>query len=354
MRSPFLWKHIGITILSIAVVIAMVWLAIDYLAADYFMVLMKQYHISPTDSHRMFLDAVHRYLIWASLCALVVAFGFSLFLTRKVLRPLSHMIQVTDQIAAGDYAVRVPQSSRDEVGQLAAAFNHMTESLQRIEHLRRTLVSDVAHELRTPLTNLRGYLEALRDGVTEPNQEVFDLLHGETLRLVALVEDLLELTKAEASRTTLQRKEIVLQKLIANVLEMFEAAFIAKGITIQAQTSHDEDMIMGDPDKLIQVLRNLLQNAFQYTPPGGQVTIGVERTSEAIKVIVANTGQGISLADLPFIFERFYRGEKSRSRAQGGAGIGLAIVKELIEAHGGQVGAESSATETRVWFTLPV
>ncbi len=354
MRSSFLWKHIGITILSIGVVIGMVWLAIDYLAADYFMVLMKQYNISPTDSHHMFLAAVHRYLIWASLCASVVAIGFSFLLTRRVLRPLSHMTQITGQIAAGDYAARVPQSSRDEVGQLAAAFNHMTDSLQRIEHLRRTLVSDVAHELRTPLTNLRGYLEALRDKVTEPTQETFDLLHGETLRLVALVEDLLELTKAEASRTTLQRQEIVLQKLIANVLEMFKATFIAKGITIQAQIARDEDMIMVDPDKLIQALRNLLQNAFQYTPPGGQVRISTERTAKTIKVIVANTGDGISQADLPFIFERFYRGEKSRSRARGGAGIGLAIVKELIEAHGGQVGAESSATETCVWFTLPV
>lgn len=354
MRSSLLWKHVGITVIVIIVAISVVWLAIDYLAADYFMVLMKKYHISPTAAHHMFLGAVHRYLLWASLCAFGLAVLGSFFLTRKVLRPLSDMSRVTRQIATGDYAARVQVTSRDEVGQLAGAFNHMADRLQRIEQLRRTLVSDVAHELRTPLTNLRGYLEALRDAVTEPTPGVFELLHDETLRLAALVEDLLQLTKAEAARSTLNPQHIVLQKIVDHTLQMLQPQFAAKQITLQNRAGGREDVVVADPDKLAQALRNILQNACQYTQNGGRVAIRVETVAGRLKLTVSNSGEGIARDDLPYIFERFYRGEKSRSREHGGAGIGLTIVKELIEAHGGQVGAESSATETRIWFTLPV
>jgi two-component system sensor histidine kinase BaeS len=353
MRYSLLWKHVGITFLTIVATISVVWLAINYLAADYFMVLMKKYNISPTESHNMFLSAVHHYLLWASLFAFVLGILGSFFLTRKVLRPLSDMTAVSRQIAAGEYAARVPVTSRDEVGQLAQAFNHMTDRLQRIERLRRTLVSDVAHELRTPLTNLRGYLEALRDGVTEPTQDLYELLHDETLRLVVLVEDLLQLTKAEAARSTLNPQRIVLQKVVGQALEMMQHQFDAKHIKVVDLSGGCDQMISADADKLTQVLRNLLQNALQYTPSGGQVRIFTEAAAGSIKLTVCNSGEGIADADLPYIFERFYRGEKSRSRDHGGAGIGLTIVKELIEAHGGQVGAESSPTETRVWFTLP-
>ena len=352
MRSSLLWKHVAVTLISIVVVIAIVWLAIDYLAAGYFMTLMKQYHISPTETHNMFLAAVHRYLLWASLAALALAALGSLLLTRKVLQPLSEMTVATRKIAAGDYADRMPVASHDEVGQLAAAFNHMAERLQRIEQLRRALVSDVAHELRTPLTNLRGYLEALRDGVTEPSPELFELLHDETLRLAALAEDLLQLTRAEAARHTLQPQRIALQKVVDQTLGMMQYQFDAKQIDVSAASNNA--MVLADADKLTQVLRNLLQNALQYTPYGGRVRIVTETEAERVKLTVRNTGEGIADSDLPYIFERFYRGEKSRSREHGGAGIGLTIVKELIEAHGGQVGAETTPAETHIWLTLPL
>jgi two-component system sensor histidine kinase BaeS len=354
MRSSLLWKHVAITLLTIVVVIAIVWLAIDYLAADYFMVLMKRYNISATETNDMFLDAVHRYLLWASLAALVLAVLGSFVLTRKVLQPLSEMIVATRHIAAGEYADRVLVTSRDEVGQLAVAFNHMADRLQHIEQLRRTLVSDVAHELRTPLTNLRGYLEALRDEVVEPTPDLFELLHDETLRLVTLAEDLLQLTRAEAARSTLHPQRIVLQNIVGQVLEMMQPQFDAKHIDVVAPAADGEDVISADADKLAQALRNLLQNALQYTPCAGQVRILTETSADRIKLTVCNTGEGIAEGDLPYIFERFYRGEKSRSRDHGGAGIGLTIVKELIEAHGGQVGTASTATETRIWFTLPI
>jgi two-component system sensor histidine kinase BaeS len=354
MKCCLLWKLLGINVLVIGMVMLVVWLALDYLAADYFMVLMKRYHISPTAAHQVFLAAVHRSLIWASLAALAIAGILSFLLTRKVLHPLAQMTESTRKIAAGDYTVRVPAPSNDEFGKVAMAFNRMAENLQRIEQLRKTMVLDVAHELRTPLTNMRGYLEALRDGVLAPSKETFELLHEETLRLVKLVEDLLQLARADAARGTLRRRMIDLQRIASRVLDLFRPTFTTKGIVVKAELSGAKAMAMVDPEKLAQVFRNLLQNAWQYTPPGGTVGISAERMPEGIKLVFANSGEGIAEEDLPFIFERFYRGEKSRSRELGGAGLGLTIVKELVEAHGGQVGAESTPSETKIWFTLPV
>src|ERR1700752_2880096 len=199
MKSRLLWKLLGINILTLAVVILIVWFAIGYLAANYFMTLMKNYNISPTDFNQMFLDATPRSLIWATLATLAFAVILSFLLTRKVLTPLSQMTAITKKIAGGHYESQVQISSTDEIGELAAAFNQMAESLQRVEQLRKSMVIDVAHELRTPLTNTRGYIEALRDKILPPSQETFDLLHDETLRLVRLVEDLLQLARADAS-----------------------------------------------------------------------------------------------------------------------------------------------------------
>ncbi|MFQ5989549.1 MAG: sensor histidine kinase [Candidatus Methylomirabilales bacterium] len=353
MKNRLLWKLLGINLLLIIVVILVVWLVIDYRAAAYFVVLMKKYGISPTTSHQMFVDAVHRYLIWASILAVALAVVLSLLLTRKVLSPLSQMTEVTRRIADGDYTARVHTPSTDEVGQLATAFNRMADSLKRIEELRKTMVSNVAHELRTPLTNIRGYLEALSDGVMAPSKETFDLLHEEALRLVRLVEGHVQLAKAEGARTALYRRAVDLRELAFQVLDLFRPKFATKEIILETELSDAGGDVLVDPERLVQVLENLLENAWQYTPPGGHVSISAERLAGKTTLIFANTGEGIAPADLPFIFERFYRGEKSRSREYGGAGIGLAIVKELVEAHGGEVGAESSSSETRVWFTLP-
>lgn len=353
MKSRLLWKLLGINVLVIGVVILIVWLAIDYLASNYFMTLMKDYNISPTDIHRMFLDATHRSLIWATVITLALAVILSFLLTKKVLAPLSQMTAITRKIAAGDYTAQARISSADEVGQLATAFNQMAASLHRVEQLRKTMVIDAAHELRTPLTNMRGYIEALREGVIAPSKETFESLHEETIRLAKLVEDLLQLARADASRGALRPRRINLQELLSQVLGLFQPEFAAKGITVETHLSDPEEQIMADPEKLSQVFRNLLQNAWQYTPDSGNVRVFAERLPNKIKIVFANTGEGIADEDLPFIFERFYRGEKSRSREHGGAGIGLAIVKELVEAHGGEVGADSTPIETRVWFTLP-
>jgi signal transduction histidine kinase len=328
--------------------------AIDYLAAGYLANLMKEYNVSPTATHQMFIHSVHRYLIWASLAALGLATALSFLLLKRVLDPLMQMIDITQKIAQGDFSARVPIRSQDEIGRLARAFNQMAESLKKIEQLRKTMVLDVAHELRTPLTNMKGYLEALLDGVLPPSRENLGLLQEDTLRLVRLVEDLLLLAKADTARATLHKREVQIAELVPQVLDSFLPQFHAKKIRVETHFPGGVSPFMADADKLAQVISNLLQNAWQYTPPGGKVQISAEPFGAGIKILFANTGGELAEKDLPFIFERFYRGEKSRSREHGGAGIGLAIVKELIEAHDGQVGAEIVDEEIRIWFSLPL
>ncbi len=354
MKQRLLWKLLLInSVPVIGVILLVVWLAIDQLAAKYFMALMKRYEIDPTDIHQMFLASIHRYLIWACLAALLLAFVISYLLTRRLLRPLSQMSDISRSLAAGDFSARVEVTSSDEVGQLGLAFNRMTDSLEHIEKLRKNMVADVAHELRTPLTNLRGYVEALTDEVLPPARETFELLQQEIMRLVKLVENLQQLARAEAAHSYLKRERLSLPELIEQLLPLYRPIFDERRIAISTDFPADSPEITADRDKLLQAVRNLLDNSAKYTPPGGWLRIATARTPSGIQVSFVNNGPGIAAADLPYIFERFFRADRSRSRDAGGAGIGLAIVKELIEAHGGQVGADSSPAETRVWFTLP-
>ena len=353
MRRRLLWKLLGINILTITCVIVIVWIAVDTLAADYFVALMEKYDIEPVASHKMFVGAIHRYLIWASLAAFSLTTLLSFLLMKRTLSPLTQMTAVSRKIASGDYSDRVPTKSGDEVGQLASAFNHMAESLSRIEGLRKRLMIDVAHELRTPLTNLKGYLEALTDGMVPPSKETFELLQGETERLVRLVEDVLRLARADAAKENLQKTDVDLVDLLSQMLEAFRHLFQEKEIGVVASLPDRSVKVAADPDQIAQVVNNLLQNAWRYTPQKGSLKITLEPGPKEIRVAFQNTGGELEENDLPFVFERFYRGEKSRSRDHGGAGIGLAVVKELIEAHGGHVGAEHSRDETTFWFTLP-
>jgi signal transduction histidine kinase len=354
MKQGMLLKLLAINVPVVAVVILVLWLVLDTLAADYFSVLMKEYGISPTDAHQMFIHSVHRYLLWTSTGALLLGALLSLLLTQMALRPLYQMIRTTSLIARGDYSSRVRADSHDEIGELANAFNQMAASLERVEQLRRDMVSNVAHELRTPLTNIRGYLEALQDGVVPPTQETFQLLLEETLRLISLVEDLLQLARADAARMSLKLEQTDIADLTSRALKKFNLQFRRKDIRIQAELSEGEPAVPADREKLSQVIENLLKNALQYTPEGGSISVRTESSGRTAKFFVQNSGPGIDAQDLPYIFERFYRGEKSRSRDFGGTGIGLAIVKEILEAHGGKVGVESTPGKTLFWFSLPL
>ena len=354
MKQRLLWKLLLVNIVPvIGVIILVVWISIDKLAAGYFMALMKEYAVSPTDIHQMFLTSVHRYLLWSTLAAMALAFVLSYFLLRRVLQPLSQMHAITREVAAGNFSARVEIRSRDEVGELGMAFNRMADSLRQLEQLRKNMVADVAHELRTPLTNLRGYLEALNDNVLPPSRETFQVLEQEIMRLVSLVEDLQQLAKADAAKAYLQREKLSLREVVEQILVLYRPNFQDKNIRVEKDIGAEAEFVTADRNKLLQAVRNLVENACKYTPPHGWVTATARREPGAVRLTISNSGPGIGQDDLPFIFERFFRADRSRSRDGGGAGIGLAIVRELIEAHGGRVGAESREGETQVWLTLP-
>ncbi|MFZ0241542.1 MAG: ATP-binding protein [Desulfobacterales bacterium] len=354
MKQHLILKLLAINLAVIGFVIVVLWLSIDTLAAGYFVTLMEKYHISPGPAHAMFIGAVHRYLLWASLAAVILAVVLSFVLMRRTLTPLTRMTVVTREIAAGNFADRVPVGTRDEIGQLAQAFNRMAASLEQIENLRRTLMIDVAHELRTPLTNIRGYLEALADGVLQPSAAVFSLLQDETMRLVQLVEDVLQLARADAAHGSLNLEPVDLCEVAGAAIETFLPEFSRKSVVVNRHFPHDHVSVQADRMRIGRVLRNLTDNAARYTPQGGALDIRIGCDGRQVRADFINDGSELVEADLPYLFERFFRGEKSRSRQHGGAGIGLAIVKELVEAHGGTVGAELTDNRVRIWFALPM
>lgn len=252
----------------------------------------------------------------------------------------------------GDYSSRVRTDSSDEIGDLAAAFNQMAEDLERVEQLRTDMISNAARELRSPLTNIQGYLEALHDGIVLPTQETLELLQEEALRLTHLVEDPLKLARADAAKANLLLEDVNISVLTLRILRSFELNLAKKLIRVQTELD-EKSHTLADRDKITQVIENLIKNALQYTPEGGTVFVRVQKSNGKITFAIENNGPGIDPSDLPLIFERFYRGEKSRSRDYGGTGIGLTIVKELVEAHGGKVEVKSTPVETVFSFALP-
>ncbi|MCG6912014.1 MAG: HAMP domain-containing protein [Deltaproteobacteria bacterium] len=353
MKRYLIFKLLAINLLVIAFVMVVIWLSIDTLAAGYFVTLMEKYHISPEPSHEMFVGSIHRYLIWTSLSAAILAVLLSFVMTRRALSPLTRMTIITREIAAGNFDVRVPATTKDEVGQLARAFNRMAESLDKLEKLRRSLMIDVAHELRTPLTNMRGYLEALSDGVLPVSRQNVSLLQDETLRLAQLVEDVLQLARADAVKGRLALAPTDLTQLIRAVSEtVFSRLAAEKKLTVTMDLGEFPVVIPIDGKQVNRVIRNIADNAARYTPENGAVVIRAALEDDSVKISFTNTSRDVKPEDLPFLFERFYRGEKSRSREHGGAGIGLSIVKELVEAHGGTVGASLADETITIWFKL--
>lgn len=355
MRQRLLWKLlVGHIVPIFAIFSLVVWQAVDRRAAEYFKELGERFHVAPIDAHNRFLEAIHLHMFWGVFAALTFTLLFTYLLTSWVLHPLLQITAITKKVADGNYSERVKAVSRYEGGQLADAFNHMADNLEKVERLRKNMVADISHELRTPLTNLRGYLEGLSDAVIPPSPETFRMLEQEVLRLVNLVEDLQQLAKADAAEAFLDFQQLSLHELLAQIMDLYRPNFHEKEIEVQWLLETDSDTVTADRDKLLQAIRNLADNACKYTPVRGVVTIATQRTADGIKTIFTNSGAVIAPEDVPHLFERFFRGDRSRSRDAGGAGIGLAIVKELIEAHGGTVGAESDDSGTRVWFTLPV
>lgn len=353
MRRSLLWKLLGINLLVIGVAVIVAAVTIGQFADAIFMRLMKEFNLQTDVIHDLFTQTLLRSLILASLIAGALGLLLSVFLFRRVVDPVREMEAMAARIAAGDYGARVSARSDDELGALADSLNRMAKSLATLERLRKDLVANVAHELRTPLTNLRGYLEAIREGVAPASTETIGLLHEDVMRLVRLVDALHALTLLEARLPSLQLEDVDLRTLLDRLVDRYRAQFVAREIAVEKQLTAT-GMVRADRDLISQAAQNLLDNALKYTPEGGQIAMATSSANGVIRIAVSNTGGGIAREDLPFIFERFFRGEKSRSRESGGAGIGLAIVKEVAGVHGGRVGADSADGLTTVWFTVPI
>jgi signal transduction histidine kinase len=301
----------------------------------------------------MFADGVVRFFVGALVVAAVGSVALATALGRRVAAPLRDMSGAARHVAEGDYAVRVERRGPEEIRSLADSFNQMAAQIGEQERMRREFVSNAAHELRTPLTNLQGYLEALRDGVLTADRATFISLHEEVDRLVRLSRALDALAEGDTiARDRSAIRDIDLREAIESAVELHSAVLERRGLRIDL-TLPPTLRGQADPDHFDQVLANLLQNAVRYTPNGGRVSVVAEKRTSDVLVSISNTGSGIPPDDLPHVFERFYRVDKSRDRSSGGAGIGLAIVKSLVELGGGRVGAESSAGKTRFWFSVP-
>jgi len=275
---------------------------------------------------------------------------------RRELRPLHEVVRLTGEMAHGSYGARASlDSASDEYRQLSANINALAESLERTERLRRELVSNLAHEIRTPLTNLQGYLEALRDGVIEPKQEALASVHEEVLRLVRLVDALHQLARADAFRQSpIEFAPTDLDGLADQLIRMTRPNAEARRIKLFADLSAEHQLVPVHADSVAQVMRNLLRNAVQYADEGGQIRVQTAIVEDFYRFTCLNTGSGISAEDMPFIFNRFFRSERAKKGVKTGVGIGLAIAKELVEAHGGRIGCESKAGWTLFYFEVPL
>ena len=320
--------------------------------ADVFTQLMMKAGDSAQHARQMYDDSVTRVLVAATLVAVLASVGLAAVFARMLARPLAQIGAAARRIADGDYAARVPREGPDELASLADSFNQMAASLERQEEMRRDFIANAAHELRTPLTNLQGYLEALRDGVISADRTTYESLHEEADRLVRLSRSLDALAEGDAATSPATLVEVDLAESIRAAIDLAAPSADRAGLRLTPELPAALPA-RADPDRLAQVLANLLSNAVRYTPPGGTITVRAERRPDDVLVSVSNTGDRIPAEDLDRVFERFYRVEKSRDRARGGAGIGLAIVKQLVESLGGRVGAESRDGLTRFWFSLP-
>jgi len=302
-----------------------------------------------------FRDATMQALLIATGVALVVALLLSLAVARQIVRPLRRMLAATRRIAAGHYAERVPLEraiADDELGQLATSFNEMAGALEQTERRRLALVGDVAHELRTPIASLEGYLEGLLDGVVQPTPRLWTRLHDEAGRLRRLVDDLQELSRAEARQMVLALRPVPPDEIVRAALDRLDTQFADKGLELCRDLAPSLPPVLADRDRAVQILTNLLTNALRYTPAPGRVSVRVARTGEAVAFGIADSGVGLAPEHLEHIFERFYRVDKSRSRTLGGSGIGLTIANALAEAMGGELRAASAGPGRGSTFTL--
>ena len=302
-----------------------------------------------------FVVAINRSLIYAGIAAGLGGLLVVSILSRRTLTPVRALSTAARRLGGGDLSQRVPAPGNDEVGQLGHSFNSMAAGLEKAEQQRKNLVADVAHELRTPLSNIQGYVEAMRDGVLEPDQATLDTVHAQTMHLGRLVEDLRLLAQTESEDFRLNLEQESLGDVLRHSVEGFRARSSSIDVGLNLDIPDELPMLLIDRTRISQVLGNLLENAVRHSSSGGEVNVVAGVPEGRVVVTVADGGDGIAPEDIAHVFDRFYRADPSRTRATGGAGLGLTIAKKIVEAHGGEIRAESVKGQgSRFIFELPV
>ncbi len=288
-----------------------------------------------------FLTRTNRALLVAAVGALLLAVIMGILLARTLTQPLRRMTFAARQIAAGKLDQQVDVTSKDELGELAEAFNQMSHDLTHANALRRRMTADIAHELRTPLTVISGYIESMQDGVLDSTPQRLAILAQEVDHLQHLVNDLHTLSKADSGDLVLYPQKIAPLVILERAAAAFRVEAERKGVALQVAAGSDLPFVSVDEERLAQVMNNLVSNALRHTPEGGSIELSAEASGQGVQIKVRDTGEGISVEDLPHIFERLYRADPSRQQDNGESGLGLAITKALVEAHGGSITAAS-------------
>jgi len=301
------------------------------------------------------LDVVNLSYIITGLLGILLAFVLSWYISNRVSKPLAELTSATGSITDGEYGKQVTVKGGSEVEELGEAFNALSQSLERNEVLRKNMIADISHELRNPLAAQRGHLEALEDGVIDLDEDVISILMKNNLLLSRLVEDLRQLSLVDAGQVELELMPVDAHEALRVAASNFEHDLTEKEISLVMEIPTNLPALRADRGRISQVLANLLTNALLYTPAGGQITLDAKEVEEEVVISVSDTGPGIEQEELTFIFDRFHRTDRSRTRDTGGTGLGLSIAKGLVEAHGGRMWAESEIGQgTSIFFTLPV
>lgn len=309
----------------------------------------------PDSPEAAFFGRVRQAIIYSAIGATALALLLGSVLARTLTQPLRELTAATQAVARGALGRQVAVRSQDELGTLAASFNQMSADLARASALRRQMTADIAHDLRTPLSVILGYTEALREGKLPPDQEIFETLHGEAQHLQRLVDDLRTLSLADAGELPLMRQPLAPRQMLERAAAAYRAQASARGIALHLQAAPDLPTVQVDPKRMAQVLGNLLSNALRYTPAGGRITLAAATQGDRLLLQVQDTGSGIAPEDLPYIFERFYRADPARQQHDGSSGLGLAIARSLVEAHGGTITVTSQPGQgTTFTISLPL
>jgi signal transduction histidine kinase len=351
------WQLVTLNLVVIGATVATVILLMDYISAPSFMSIMHAagQPVNPAAGQRAYEAAVASEVYPTIAIGAMVAILLNFLFVTLALRPLRAVRAAAQSMASGAAPSPVESRSHDEIGEVAESVNELGRSLRRLEDLRRQVTNDVAHELRTPLHNLLGLLEGMRDGVMPASPQQLERAHQELRRLIALVEDLRALSDAQLARDRMELRRLDLVTLVRDTIGGFAVAMAGRRLTSRVEHDGWTATVMGDRVRLAQVIGNMMDNAIRHAAPGTVITARVRPAAGGgVRVAITDSGDVIPPDALPYIFERFFRVDPSRARGSGGAGIGLAIVRELVVAHGGTVGAGSDDDRVTVWFEIPL